>query len=239
MENGSLDKYLYDKNKPFLHWPQRYNIIKGVASSLLYLHEEWEQIVIHRDIKASNVLLNGQMNGRMGDFGLARLYNHGTIAKTTHVVGTMGYLAPELIRTGKATPLTDVFAFGVFLLEDNTQTMLIEWVLEHHCNGSIIDVVDPRLMGNFNIEEATLVLNLGLLCSYPSPSARPSMQKVVQYLDRGQSISDLSPTYVSYNMIAMMHNEGFDSYKMACTLSNTSICFVSGESSVTILQEGR
>ena len=63
------------------------------------------------------MLLDSQLNGRLGDFGLARLYDHGTVAKTTHVVGTMGYLAPELIRTGKATPLTDVFAFGVFLLE--------------------------------------------------------------------------------------------------------------------------
>ena len=83
------------------------------------------------------------------------------------------------------------------------------------------------------------MLNLGLLCSYPSPSARPRTRKVVQYLDRGQLIPDMSPTYVSYNMIAMMHNEGSGSYKMACTLSNTSICFVSGESLVAVLQEGR
>ena len=136
------------------------------------------------------------MNGRLGDFGLARLYDHGTISKTTHVVGTMGYLAPELIRTGKATPLTDVFAFGVFLLEvacgrrpinnskDITKLVLVDWVLEHHRNGSILDVVDPRLMGNFNTEEATLLLKLGLLCSYPSANARPSMRKLMQYLDR-------------------------------------------------------
>ncbi|VAH42738.1 unnamed protein product [Triticum turgidum subsp. durum] len=117
MENDSLDKYLYNKNKPTLHLSERYRIIKDVASSLLYLHEEWEQIVIHRDIKASNVLLDNQMIGRLGDFGLARLYDHGTVATTTHVVGIMGYLAPKLIRTGKAKPLTDVFAFGMFVLE--------------------------------------------------------------------------------------------------------------------------
>ncbi|VAH28444.1 unnamed protein product [Triticum turgidum subsp. durum] len=117
MANGSLDKYLHNKNGPALCWPQRYLIVKGIASSLLYLHEDWEQVVIHRDIKASNVLLDREMNGRLGDFGLARLYDHGTNAQTTHVVGTMGYLAPELMRTGKATPSADVFAFGVFLLE--------------------------------------------------------------------------------------------------------------------------
>ncbi|KAF7014295.1 hypothetical protein CFC21_028313 [Triticum aestivum] len=251
MENGSLDKYLYNKNKPALHLSERYRIIRDVASSLLYLHEEWEQIVIHRDIKASNVLLDSRMIGRLGDFGLARLYDHGTVTTTTHVVGTMGYLAPELIRTGKATPLTDVFAFGVFLLEvacgrrpigsskDITQVVLVDWVLEHHRSGSILDAVDPCLMGNFNTEEASILLKLGLLCAYPSPTGRPSMRKVMQYLDRDQSIPDLSPTYASYSTIAMMQNEGFDSYIMSCPPSNTSISIVPVESSVEIPQEGR
>jgi serine/threonine protein kinase len=117
MPNGSLDKYLYDRSMGTLDWPQRFHIIRGVASGLLYLHENWEQVVIHRDVKASNVLLDAEMNGRLGDFGLARLYDHGTDAHTTLVVGTMGYLAPELGRTGKATPATDVFSFGAFLLE--------------------------------------------------------------------------------------------------------------------------
>ncbi|VAH26933.1 unnamed protein product [Triticum turgidum subsp. durum] len=163
----------------------------------------------------------------------------------------MGYLAPELICTGKATPLTDVFAFGVFLLEvacgrrpinsskDITELVLVEWVLEHHCNGSILDVVDPRLMGNFNTEEATLLLKLGLLCSYPSANARPSMRKVMQYLDHDQSIPDLAATYMSYGTIAMMENEGFNSYMMSCPSLNTSICVVSSESSVSIFEEGR
>jgi hypothetical protein len=119
MPNGSLDKYLHGGNgsRGAIDWPQRLHIIRGVASGLLYLHEDWEQIVIHRDVKASNVLLDSEMNGRLGDFGLARLYDHGADAQTTHVVGTMGYLAPELGHTGKATPATDVFAFGAFLLE--------------------------------------------------------------------------------------------------------------------------
>jgi serine/threonine protein kinase len=216
----------------------------------LYLHEGWEQVVIHRDIKASNVLLDREMNGCLGDFGLARLYDHGTDAQTTHVVGTMGYLAPELIRTGKATPLTDVFAFGAFLLEvacgrrpigydeKNDQIVLVHWVLEHQRNGSILDAMDPRLMGKFNMEEATLVLKLGLLCSHPSPNARPSMRKVMQYLDSGKLPPDLSPNYLSYNTV-LMQNEGFDSYKMSCPQYGTSISTLSGQSSVTVLLEGR
>lgn len=113
MPNGSLDKYLFSNNygddqNATLDWSQRFHIIKGIASGLHYLHEEWEKVVIHRDIKASNILLGNQMNGRLGDFGLARLYDHGVDPQTTHVVGTLGYIAPELSRTGKATPLIDV-----------------------------------------------------------------------------------------------------------------------------------
>ncbi|CAM0952907.1 unnamed protein product [Alopecurus aequalis] len=113
MPNGSLERYLYDKNTPTLDWAQRFRIIKGIASSVVYLHEDWEQVIIHRDIKASNVLLDDDINGRLGDFGLARLHDHGADAHTTLVAGTWGYIAPELARLGKATKATDVFAFGV------------------------------------------------------------------------------------------------------------------------------
>ena len=117
MPNGSLDKFLYGKENTNLNWLQRFRILKGVASGLLYLHEEWEHVVLHRDVKSSNVLLDAELNGRLGDFGLARLYDHGTNPQTTHVVGTIGYLAPELTRTGRATTYTDVFGFGAFMLE--------------------------------------------------------------------------------------------------------------------------
>jgi serine/threonine protein kinase len=247
MENGSLDKYLHDPQMPTLSWHERYKIIKGVAASLLYLHEDWEQVVIHRDIKASNVLLDHEMNGRVGDFGLARLYDHGTDPRTTHVVGTMGYLAPELVRTGKATPLTDVFSFGMFLLEvacgrrpidrddHNSRVVLVDRVIEHHRNGSILDAVDPRLVGKFETKEAALVLKLGLMCAHPLPNLRPTMRRVVQYLDSDQPVPDPSPSYMSYSMMSMMQNDGFDSYVMSSKPSMTSI----GVSSVSVLSEGR
>ncbi|CDP17278.1 unnamed protein product [Coffea canephora] len=107
MPNGSLDKFLYNQPKYILSWSQRFRVIKSVALGLHYLHEEWEQVVIHRDVKASNVLLDGELNGRLGDFGLARLYDHGTLPQSTHVAGSLGYLAPEHNRTGMATMSTE------------------------------------------------------------------------------------------------------------------------------------
>nr|CAB3494299.1 unnamed protein product [Digitaria exilis] len=191
------------------------HIIRGVASALLYLHEDWEQVVIHRDVKASNVLLDGEMNGRLGDFGLARLYDHGADAYSTHVMGTTGYLAPELGHTGKATPAADVFAFGAFLLEvtcgrrpveqdehqhNYSSAMLVDRVMEHLRDGSIVDAVDSRIIqvGGYNPEEVSLVLKLGLLCSHPLPSGRPTMRQVIQYLDGNLILPDLSQAYFSF-----------------------------------------
>ncbi|KAF0908337.1 hypothetical protein E2562_024751 [Oryza meyeriana var. granulata] len=222
MPNGSLDKYLYSEDKMSIDWNKRFHIIKGVASCLLYLHEECERVVIHRDIKASNVLLDKELNGRLGDFGLAKSYDHGTDPQTTRVIGTMGYLAPELVRTGKASPLTDVFAFGTFLLEvtcgqtpvkQNAQGdrfMLVDWVLEHWQKGSMVETIDKRLQGNCNIDEACLVLKLGLLCSQPFASTRPSMNHVMLYLNGDMPLPEFRPTDMSLNMLALMENRGFD-----------------------------
>ncbi|XP_049932589.1 L-type lectin-domain containing receptor kinase SIT2-like [Nymphaea colorata] len=114
---GSLDTFLFGKKERNLSWEERFKILKGIASGLLHLHEGWEQVVVHRDVKASNVLLDAQLNRKLGDFGLARLYEHGTDPETTHIVGALGYMAPELLITGKATTSSDVFSFGAFLLE--------------------------------------------------------------------------------------------------------------------------
>jgi serine/threonine protein kinase len=238
MSNGSLDKYLYsDEGKDTLEWSQRFEIIKGVASGLFYLHERWEKVVIHRDIKASNVLLDNEMNGRLGDFGLARLYDHGTDPQTTRVVGTMGYFAPELARTGKATPLTDVYAFGIFIVEvtcgrrpidnlvEDSSEILIDWVVEHWHRGSLIDTLDKRIQGNYDADEVCLVLKLGLLCAHPFSNARPSMRQVMQYLDGERPLPELMPTNLSYSMLAAMHNEGFSQY--------TSLAFTGGSNAMT------
>ncbi|KAF7015140.1 unnamed protein product [Triticum aestivum] len=239
MPNGSLDKYLYDGSSTgTLDWPQRFHIIRGVASGLLYLHEDWEQVVIHRDVKASNILLDGEMNGRLGDFGLARLYDHGTDAHTTHVVGTMGYLAPELGHTGKATPSTDVFAFGAFLLEitcgrrpieqneHDNRIVLVDWVIEQWRKGLIIGVVDTRIPSGFSQDMVSLVLKLALLCSHPLPNGRPTMRQVMQYLDGDMVLPDLSSAYLSFTMLERMYDGDFNQ-KMLPYASSTSMGAVS------------
>jgi len=235
MPNGILDKYLYSQedDDPTLDWAQRFHIIKGVASGLHYLHERWEKVVIHRDIKTSNVLLDKEMNGRLGDFGLAKLYEHGANPQTTRVVGTTGYLAPELVRTGKATALTDVFAFGTFMLEvtcgqrpikqdeQGNQFLLVDWVLQHWHGESLLEAVDPRLGGEFSSDEVQLVLQIGLLCAHPSATARPSMQQVLQYLDGEMPLPEMTRADLSFNMLALLQRKGLN--VMSCPCSSTMV----------------
>ncbi|KAI8540901.1 hypothetical protein RHMOL_Rhmol08G0021300 [Rhododendron molle] len=114
------------EGKSKLTWTVRYKIALGLASALLYLHEEWEQCVVHRDIKSSNIMLDSNYNGKLGDFGLARLVDHELGLETTVLAGTMGYLAPECVTTGKASKESDVYSFSVIALEIACGRKLIE-----------------------------------------------------------------------------------------------------------------
>ncbi|RZC75932.1 hypothetical protein C5167_000698 [Papaver somniferum] len=204
MPNGGLDKFLYPKRNPLyctLNWSQRFQIIKDVANGLYYLHKGWDQVVIHRDIKSSNVLLDGQMNARLGDFGLAKLYDHGAdSAPTSRVVGTMGYIAPEM-HYGMPSTQTDVYAFGAFLLEvacgrrpnlvAERGLHLVDWVLSSMKENVLLSTVDKKLGGEYSEEEMLLVLKLGLLCCRFDPTARPTVQKILQFLSGDASEVDV------------------------------------------------
>ncbi|KAK6942991.1 Legume lectin domain [Dillenia turbinata] len=252
MPNGSLDRYIHGQPKVTLDWNQRFQVLNGVALGLFYLHEGWEQVVIHRDIKASNVLLDAEFNGRLGDFGLARLYDHGTDPQTTHVVGTLGYLSPEQYRTAKATPSSDVFSFGVFLLEvacgrrpievnvDNEQITLVEWVFACWQKGQILKAADPNLGSSKDVaEDVDLVLKLGLLCSHSEPTARPSMRQVVQILERGAPLPDMSSLGLSFTN--RMFAQGFEDITMPYPSSSNSGSKLTQSSTVSdiLLSGGR
>ncbi|KAK9016541.1 hypothetical protein V6N11_079037 [Hibiscus sabdariffa] len=205
MPNGSLDKFLYHLPNCNLSWTHRFKIIKDVASALFYLHQQWVQVIIHRDIKPANVLIDNDMNAKLGDFGLAKLCDLGNDPQTSHVAGTFGYMAPELARAGKASTSTDVYAFGLFLLEiacgrrpiearaPPDEAFLADWIVDCWDKGDILATVDGRLEKNFVVQEAELVLKLGLFCSHPVAAARPSMSSVISYLDGVASLpADLS-----------------------------------------------
>ncbi|CAK9309064.1 unnamed protein product [Citrullus colocynthis] len=195
MPNGSLDSHLFGKRTP-LAWAVRYKIVLGLASALLYLHEEWEQCVVHRDIKSSNVMLDSNFNVKLGDFGLARLMDHELGAQTTGLVGTLGYLAPEYISTGRASKESDVFSFGVVALEIATGRMsrtsmeteshkgLVEWVWDLYGSGQLIDGMDEKLMkSDYDQKQIECLMLVGLWSAYPDPNLRPSIRQVIQVLN--------------------------------------------------------
>lgn len=193
MPNGSLDSHLFGK-KTSLIWAVRYKIALGLASALLYLHEEWEQCVVHRDIKSSNVMLDSSFNAKLGDFGLARFVDHELGSQTTVLAGTMGYLAPECVTTGKASKESDVYSFGVVALEiacgrkpvepkaEEAKMRLVEWVWEHYGRGKILEVADERLSGDFDEKQIERLMIVGLWCAHPDHKVRPSIRQAIQVL---------------------------------------------------------
>ncbi|KAG7629110.1 putative L-type lectin-domain containing receptor kinase V.5 RLK-Pelle-L-LEC family [Arabidopsis thaliana] len=203
MPNGSLDKYLNrSENQERLTWEQRFRIIKDVATALLHLHQEWVQVIIHRDIKPANVLIDNEMNARLGDFGLAKLYDQGFDPETSKVAGTFGYIAPEFLRTGRATTSTDVYAFGLVMLEvvcgrriierraAENEEYLVDWILELWENGKIFDAAEESIRQEQNRGQVELVLKLGVLCSHQAASIRPAMSVVMRILNGVSQLPD-------------------------------------------------
>ncbi|KAH9317388.1 hypothetical protein KI387_019157 [Taxus chinensis] len=187
MPNGSVDQLLYDsKSGADLDWSKRLKICRGLASALLYLHEECQQRVVHRDVKTSNVMVDSRYEARLGDFGLARFVeNHNCAASLTTSVGggTLGYIAPERSMTGKATLESDVYSYGAVLLEiatgrrpidvntvDPVESVLVDWVWKLVKEDRVVDAADPSLGGQYDVEEMTRVLTVGLMAFQPDPS---------------------------------------------------------------------
>uniref|UniRef100_A0A453JQH3 Protein kinase domain-containing protein n=1 Tax=Aegilops tauschii subsp. strangulata TaxID=200361 RepID=A0A453JQH3_AEGTS len=174
----------------------RQEIVLGLGSALLYLHQEWEQCVLHRDIKPSNVMLDASFAAKLGDFGLARLVDHGRGSHTTVLAGTMGYMDPECMITGKTNAESDVYSLGVVLLEiacgrrplvviaehEDDTMHLTQWVWDWYGRGRILDAADERLQGEFNGKEMECVMVVGLWCTHPDRSLRPTIRQAVNAL---------------------------------------------------------
>ncbi|XP_073268305.1 L-type lectin-domain containing receptor kinase IX.1-like [Populus alba] len=195
MPHGSLDSHLF-KETSLLTWEVRYKIVQGLASGLLYLHEEWEQCVVHRDIKSSNIMLDSEFNAKLGDFGLARLVDHGKGSQTTVLAGTMGYMAPECSMTGKASRESDVYSFGIVALEiacgrkpinpkasNEDQVSMVQWVWELYGERKLLEAVDPRLCGDFNKTQMERLMIVGLSCAHPDEHLRPSIRQALHVLN--------------------------------------------------------
>ncbi|KAK3429199.1 hypothetical protein EUGRSUZ_E00615 [Eucalyptus grandis] len=215
---GSLEDHLFKPEK-FLEWGKRYEIARGLASALHYLHEEYHdhECVIHRDIKSSNIMLTEKFVAKLGDFGLARLVDHARGQKTTEKMGTLGYAAPEYHRTGKASKQSDIYSFGVVLLEivcgrravfslHGDLQNLVEWVWKHYGRWSwswrrnFLLVVDERLRKDFVKKQAEALLIVGLWCTQPDAGSRPSTEEAMAVLNLKAKHPKLPSKMPSFNI---------------------------------------
>ncbi|XP_065624431.1 probable LRR receptor-like serine/threonine-protein kinase At1g56130 isoform X1 [Quercus suber] len=210
LENGSLDQALFGKSKLRLDWPTRFSVCLGTARGLAYLHEESRPRIVHRDVKASNILIDGKLCPKISDFGLAKLYDDTKTHISTRVAGTIGYLAPEYAMRGHLTDKADVFGFGVVALEilsgrpnsdnslDTEKIYLLEWAWTLHENNQSLRLVDPKL-SEFDENEAARVMAVSLMCTQASPNMRPPMSRVVAMLagDIEVGIVTSKPSYLT------------------------------------------
>ncbi|XP_072989634.1 cysteine-rich receptor-like protein kinase 43 isoform X2 [Typha latifolia] len=206
--NESLDKVLFvsgaggsSARRAELDWRRRYDVIVGVARGLLYLHEDAHTPIIHRDIKASNILLDEKWVPKIADFGMARLFPEEQTHVQTRIAGTNGYMAPEYLMHGSLSTKADVFSFGVLLLEvvsgcknssfmpppDTDALSLLEWAWKLYKKGQTLDMMDSALRSTAVPEQVAMCVHIGLLCTQADPKMRPDMKRVVVILSKKPS----------------------------------------------------
>ncbi|KAK9071287.1 hypothetical protein SSX86_009855 [Deinandra increscens subsp. villosa] len=206
--NNTLEFHLHGKNRPVMEFPTRLRIALGAAKGLAYLHEDCHPKIIHRDIKAANILIDFHFEAKVADFGLAKITSDVATHVSTRVMGTFGYLAPEYASSGKLTDKSDVFSFGIMLLElitgrrpvDSAQTFmddsLVDWarplLRRAMDDGNFDSIVDSRLQKEYNRDEMTRMVSCAAACVRHSARRRPRMSQVVRALEGDVSLSDLN-----------------------------------------------
>ncbi|XP_038876627.1 cysteine-rich receptor-like protein kinase 29 isoform X2 [Benincasa hispida] len=214
--NGSLQNFIFDPLKrQSLDWATRYKIIEDIVRGLIYLHEDSRIKIIHRNLKASNILLDVEMNAKISDFGIARLFaSEQTQTNTSTIIGTCGYMAPEYIRHGYLSSKSDVFSFGVLLLEivtgqknnrilsnvDNIEDPLISYAWRNWREGTPLNIVDPSIEVQREIRnKVTRCIHIGLLCIQEKVDERPKMTTVLLMLN-GDLTNFPNPSQPSFFM---------------------------------------
>ncbi|XP_048434070.1 receptor-like serine/threonine-protein kinase SD1-8 [Pyrus x bretschneideri] len=243
MNNRSLDKLLFDTSEKIeLNWGRRFQIIEGIAQGVLYIHKYSRLKIIHRDLKASNILLDGALNPKISDFGMARIFGiNQTEANTNRVVGTYGYMSPEYARYGHFSEKLDVFSFGVLLLEivsgkknaafyrfEHSPT-LAGWAWELWKDGRGMEVIDESVRETCRLDEALKCIHIGFLCVQEAPADRPTMSSVILMLQGNKSTS-LPPS----------KEPAFSTHRNSNTVPSSEMSTIFSHNSVTMsLPEGR
>ncbi|KAL0399497.1 UNVERIFIED_CONTAM: putative leucine-rich repeat receptor-like serine/threonine-protein kinase [Sesamum radiatum] len=243
MENNSLARALFGSEEHQIHldWQMRRKICIGIARGLAYLHEESRLKIVHRDIKATNVLLDKNLVPKISDFGLAKLDEEDNTHISTRIAGTFGYMAPEYAMRGYLTDKADVYSYGVVLLEvvsgrTNTSIKtkedafyLLDWANSLKEKGNLMELVDPRLEPDFNREEVTRAIHVALLCTNVVAAERPTMSAVVSMLEGSDSVGEfVSETNISITnmnskeMVTTIKDDWSESISMDVPLTASS-----------------
>ncbi|CAM6039846.1 unnamed protein product [Sphagnum compactum] len=249
VENNDLEQALFGKGKHMLNWPVRFNICLGVARGLFYLHEIAQPRIIHRDIKASNILLDKDLQARIADFGLALLFPEDqTHITTMHIAGTKGYLAPEYATCGQLTEKVDVYSFGVLVLEimsgrknidpnlppQDIYLLDIAWRLARKTKNSIMNLVDCTLeLHNDEMKEALQVVKIALLCLQQDPDNPPTMARVVAML---QGEAEIMEIILDDNSKIESMNKVYENTLLSSKITFSSISQCFEESNVPMLK---